>query len=244
MRAPLVLAFGLFGFLACAPAPEGARPASPTASARPSNNDPIDLTRARAKTILTAATEWRAEHPAGACPSVADLKASRNLSALADDLDAWGRPFVIRCSTQDTRVLSVGPDGLEKNADDIESEPAPAPLSKAPPPADTTKREAITNDPTAPSFKTDDPILARIQSTIHARVHPRAKECFDKTPGAKGAVIGKIIIAPDGTKKKGTLTSAGGAPPEVVACVGHAIEDTRFEATGDKVDRVVDFKYP
>jgi hypothetical protein len=137
----------------------------------------------------------------------------------------------------------MGPDGVEKNADDIESEPAPAPLSKAGPAAEG-RREAITNDPTAPSFHTDDPITVRLNNTIQTHIAPRAKECFEHAGRPKGAVVGKIIIAPDGTKKKGTLNSVGGCPAEVVACVGHAIEDTPFEATGDKVDRVVDFHYP
>jgi hypothetical protein len=190
--------------------------------------------------IRAAATEWRAQHAAGECPDVPALKAARNLDPLADDLDAWGHPFVIKCTDTETRVSSLGPDGTGGSPDDVQVEPAPAPLSKAPPPPAPTY--------TAPPSDTPAVVTAgdtAMQKVLRGQIDPRVHDCYMKTlgrdPGPNERAEGVITVSPDGSVKKVSL-SAGNLKDNVVKCIGDAIEKARFEPSATGEERTI--KYP
>ncbi len=198
------------------------------------------LTQRRARVIRTAATEWRAEHAAGACPTVSALKADRNLDALADDLDAWGHEFIIRCTATETRISSLGPDGSHGSNDDIEVEPAPAPLSKAPPPPASAHVAPVGDAPV-----TVGAAAAAMDRVLRTQIDPRVHDCYMKVlgrePKPEERVEGTITVAADGSVKKASLSTAV-VKDKIVKCVGEAIEKAKFEPSPDGADRTV--RYP
>jgi hypothetical protein len=201
----------------------------------------MELTQRRARVIRAAATDWRAEHAAGECPTLAALKAARNLDPLADDLDAWGHPFIIKCTPTETRISSLGPDGTAATEDDVAIEPAPAPLSKAPPPPASAYVAPVSGAPTAQSA-TD----AALQKVLRTQIDPRVHDCYMQTLGrdptaANERAEGVITIAPDGSVKKVSV-SAGNLKDNVVKCIADAIEKARFEPSPNGAERTV--KYP
>lgn len=79
----------------------------------------IKTTRVRADSIRSAAGMWLLDNPSGGCPTVEQLKESRNLDANKDSQDAWDRDFSIECEGDEITVVSPGPDGEVGTEDDI-----------------------------------------------------------------------------------------------------------------------------
>ncbi len=228
-------------FVACnasAPPSGTTSPTSGTAGSAP--NHQLELTQRRARVIRSAVTDWRAQHIAGACPTVATLKADRNLDALADDLDAWGHEFIIRCTETETRISSLGPDGSHAGGDDIEIEPAPAPLSKAPPAPAAAHTAPVGDAPVAQGA-----VAAAMDRVLRVQIDPRVRDCYAKIlgrdPKPEERVEGTITVAADGTVKKASLSTAA-LQDKLVKCVGEAIEKAKFEPASDGADRTV--RYP
>lgn len=71
-----------------------------------------------ARLIHPVAEKHLIDHP-GQCPTVDQLVASRELDATSNVADPWGTPYVIRCSADETYVISAGPDKRMDTQDDI-----------------------------------------------------------------------------------------------------------------------------
>lgn len=83
------------------------------------------LAEARIKTAKTdcisihgPADLWRADHQ-NECPTLDALKAAKTFAAGGNTNDPWGKPYQIRCDSDELRVFSYGPDGKDGTADDI-----------------------------------------------------------------------------------------------------------------------------
>ena len=237
MRA-LTLSVLVSAFGACDASAPPPGPSSPT-SGKPAADPQVELTQRRARAIRAAATEWRAQHAAGTCPTVAALKADRNLDALADDLDAQGHELVVVCTPTETRVSSLLPDGSHA-ASDIEAEPAPVPLSKAPPPPAATYTAPVSDAPVALGA-----VAAAMDRVLRLQIDPRVHDCYLKVlgrePKPEERVAGTLTVAADGSVKKASLTSATPNDP-LARCVAEAIEKAKFEPSPGGADRTV--RYP
>ncbi|HET9623812.1 MAG TPA: serine/threonine-protein kinase [Kofleriaceae bacterium] len=128
-----------------APAPPPPAPAP--AAAKP---DPTVELVDRMKTELSRFLDWSRDHAQAACPTGADLGAPVH--------DPWGHALVITCTDQPANqivgVISVGPDGIAGNADDVGSWQlgrevtdlvhgarwAPKPAAPTPPPVTVKRR--------------------------------------------------------------------------------------------------------
>jgi general secretion pathway protein G len=75
--------------------------------------------------IHPIAEKYRVDHP-GSCPTVEQLRAEKELAASSKITDPWETPYAIRCTDDDTYVLSFGPDKKEGTADDIRIPDLPA----------------------------------------------------------------------------------------------------------------------
>jgi hypothetical protein len=71
----------------------------------------LESSEARAKEVHAKAVGWRFGHPLS-CPSTADI-------GMAGVRDAWGAPYLIECSEDDTRVRSAGYDHTLMTSDDV-----------------------------------------------------------------------------------------------------------------------------
>ena len=231
-----VLGWSVLGF-ACAACSGPAPPPSATAQQEQITTTPVVITRARAHVIEIAASDWRAEHAAGACPTVADLKADRNLDPLADDVDAWGHPLTIQCTATTTTVLSAGPDGAASNADDVADAPAPIPLSKPIASSDG----APAPPPVSGALMQGDPAAVAMSTFIDAQVRPKVKACIalaaKSDPRISGAITGTIVVGQDGTVKKVSL-DGGGLPDSVMQCAATSIQYVKFNPSADATDRI------
>jgi hypothetical protein len=69
-------------------------------------------------TIRTTATLWMMNNPAG-CPTVDDLKASKDLDPTFNSKDPFGSPYTIQCGGDDITVVSAGPDQKLGSVDDV-----------------------------------------------------------------------------------------------------------------------------
>ena len=74
--------------------------------------------RTNAAALRDAVTLYLVQSPGGACPSVADLVASRVIEG-SRSTDPWGNAFVVTCEGDAIRVASAGPDGTAGTPDDI-----------------------------------------------------------------------------------------------------------------------------
>lgn len=79
----------------------------------------IKITHSNATTLRGYANGWRLNHP-GECPDVDRLVKDGVVDAAASKLDAWKKPFRIRCEAEEIYVTSGGPDGKLGTEDDIE----------------------------------------------------------------------------------------------------------------------------
>lgn len=70
-------------------------------------------------TIHPVAEKYRVDHPGDQCPTVAELRAARELSATSKLTDPWDTPYQIVCGEDMVTVLSLGPDKKEGTKDDI-----------------------------------------------------------------------------------------------------------------------------
>ena len=119
MRTALALA--LFTLSACGGVAPSASSAPPAASAlAPQDDGPSaqELTSARAKVIVAAASAWRRSN--ATCPTPHELSA-RYAFAPDTDVDAASQPFVIECDEAETRVVHPKADGQGKEV--VESRP-------------------------------------------------------------------------------------------------------------------------
>jgi hypothetical protein len=101
----------------------GVPPASPppAASAAPPPEDgptAQDLTAARAKVLVAAASAWRRSN--ASCPTPPQLS-DRYAFAADTDVDGAGRPFVLECDEAETRVVHPKADGQGREV--VESRP-------------------------------------------------------------------------------------------------------------------------
>jgi hypothetical protein len=227
MAPRIVLACGLL-LVASTACSSSSPPPSATAQQEQITTTPVVITRARAHVIEVAATDWRAEHAAGVCPSVADLKANRNLDALADDVDAWGHPLTIQCTDTTTTVVSAGPDGTASNADDVA--PAPLALSKPMPSSDGAP------SPLSGALMQGDPAAVAMTTFIDTQVRPKVNACI-ATAHATGTITGTITVGSDGKVKKVSL-DGGGLPDAIMQCAGTSIQYVKFDPSPNTVDRV------
>lgn len=69
--------------------------------------------------ILPVAEKWRVDHPAAACPTVAQLRDENELASSSKITDPWETTYIIDCRGDDTIARSAGPDRLPNTADDI-----------------------------------------------------------------------------------------------------------------------------
>jgi len=70
--------------------------------------------------ILRAATQnWQASTGQTTCPTVRQLIEEKHLDPDTSTLDAWGKPFVLECRSDEIYVTSLGPDGKLGTKDDI-----------------------------------------------------------------------------------------------------------------------------
>jgi hypothetical protein len=234
MVSRLVVACGavVLASAACSGPPPAA---SSTAIQEQIPSTPVVITRARAHIVAVAATDWRAEHAAGTCPTVADLKAARNLDALADDVDAWGRPLVVECTATSTTVVSAGPDGTSSTSDDVA--PAPVPLSKPLASSDG----APAPPPVSGALMQGDPAAMAMKNFIESQVRPKVNTCVaaavKSDPRVTGTVTGTIVVATDGTVKKVSL-DGGGLPDSVMSCAATAIQAVKFDPAPGSTDRI------
>jgi len=221
--------------VACAACSGPAPPPSATAQQEQITTTPVVITRARAHVIEVAASDWRAEHAAGTCPTVADLKANRNLDALADDVDAWGHPLTIQCTATATTVVSAGPDGTASNADDVA--PAPLALSKPLPSSDG----APTPPPVSGALMQGDPGAVAMTTFIDSQVRPKVNACIataaKNDPHVSGTVTGTIVVGSDGAVKKVSL-DGGGLPDSVMQCAATSIQYVKFSPSPNTADRI------
>jgi len=199
----------------------------------------IDRTKARAQKILEAAKKWLALHPEGVCPSVAQLKADGALEALADDNDAWGKPFAIACTDTEVHVTSVGPDGVARSADDHfekASVPPPPVVSSPPqrtdlPPLPTASPDAVPPSPVELAMKGLRPALQRCYN-----------QALKQDPNLSAKLAMTIVIRPDGTVKSAKMTRGKSdiQNPQLAACILNAVSKTNFGPTGQKDDLTVE----
>ncbi len=228
--APRIVLVCSLAVVACTACSSSSPPPSATAQQEQITTTPVVITRARAHVIEVAATDWRAEHAAGACPTVADLKASRNLDALADDTDAWGHPLTIQCTETTTTVVSAGPDGAASNADDVA--PAPLALSKPAPSSD----DAPAPPPVSGALSQGDPAAVAMTTFIDAQVRPKVNACIT-TAHATGKITGTITVGSDGKVKKVSL-DGGGLPDAIMQCAATSIQYVKFDPSPNTVDRI------
>jgi hypothetical protein len=88
--------------------------------ARPTSCIPLPKeTRTAAMELRRAAETWRGWHASDVCPTAELLKHDGMIDVASKVTDAWGAPFVIVCTSEETTVISRGPDGYLGNADDI-----------------------------------------------------------------------------------------------------------------------------
>jgi hypothetical protein len=101
-----------------APAPASTPPSA--SAAPPADDGPSaqELTSARAKVLVAAASAWRRSN--ATCPTPPQLS-DRYAFAPDTDTDAAGRPFVIECDEAETRVVHPKGDGTGKEI--VESKP-------------------------------------------------------------------------------------------------------------------------
>lgn len=78
----------------------------------------IQTTRTNATTIRGYANGWRMTHP-GECPDLKQLLRDGVIDAASSKVDAWKKPFQIRCERHEIYVTSGGPDGKMGTKDDI-----------------------------------------------------------------------------------------------------------------------------
>jgi hypothetical protein len=234
MTSRIVLGCGAI-LMACTACSGPPPPPSATAQQEQITTTPVVITRARAHVIAMAATDWRAEHAAGTCPTVADLKAARNLDALADDVDAWGRPLVVQCTSTTTTVVSPGPDGTTSNADDVAA--APVALSKPVASSDG----APSPPPVSGALMQGDPAALAMKNFIDFQVRPRVNACVASAvkndPRVSGTLTGTIVVGTDGTVKKVSL-DGGGLPDPVMECAATAIQSVKFDPAPGSTDRI------
>lgn len=76
-----------------------------------------------ARAIQPVADRYRVEHP-GECPTVASLRAAKELSSASKTTDPWDGEYKITCADDETIVSSAGPDKKENTKDDIRIPPA------------------------------------------------------------------------------------------------------------------------
>ena len=86
---------------------------------------PRKVTRTVEAGIRRAAMLWRGMHTGDACPTVEQLRAEKLIDPVVRVADAWGTPFEIECSADETTIRSLGPD-RKRSADDV-LVPAPPP---------------------------------------------------------------------------------------------------------------------
>lgn len=187
----------------CNPPAQGARGAEPKAA---EDDGATARTRTQLDRIATGTNLWRSRRKEkGACPaSVDDVKAGRALDPFVESSDAWGQPVRITCTTEETTVVSAGPDGQPGTPDDLRV------TLKAPPPAPKHGPE----DEHAPDFHYlaadagPPPDLPEDELTpaqkIARRYTQSARSCFNqalaKDPSLSGdpEIDAELIVAPDG----------------------------------------------
>lgn len=81
----------------------------------PSN---IRSTETDAATLRQAMTLYRAEQPEAGCPTMKSLF-GEYIDASMRVVDAWDRPFRLKCVGRDNHALSAGPDGKFGTRDDV-----------------------------------------------------------------------------------------------------------------------------
>jgi hypothetical protein len=206
-----------------APAPAAGAP-SAAAYEGPVTQEQSSTSRTTARKILGAAAEWTARHSEGVCPTVAQLKADGAMSAMANERDAWGRPFMLVCTETEAEVRSDGPDGHGSTHDDVREKggiTAPAPMSGPPTRADL---------PSVPGARAFDAQLAMDQ------VNQRVVACETKTnedASMRGKAALHVAVRADGTIKEVVVVRAKTAThsPRFLACVLKEVAKMQFGAT-------------
>jgi hypothetical protein len=84
----------------------------------PLESGQVHLTRTPADKLRMAAMMWRGMHAAEKCPTLQALRDDRLLDPASNGTDAWGTPFQIACTSDETIVTSLGPD-KQPSSDDI-----------------------------------------------------------------------------------------------------------------------------
>lgn len=77
-----------------------------------------DTAKNDCRAIHPIAEKYRVDHP-GQCPTVEQLRAEKEIGATSKITDPWDTPYAVRCSEDDTYVMSFGPDKKEGTQDDI-----------------------------------------------------------------------------------------------------------------------------
>jgi general secretion pathway protein G len=90
----------------------------------------IGAAKTACNTIRDATIQWRAAHPEGDCPTVAQLKQEKILDTGFNVKDPWNTPFKLSCDSDEYTCWSAGPDRKEGTDDDIHVPQADTPGSK------------------------------------------------------------------------------------------------------------------
>jgi hypothetical protein len=88
----------------------------PSIGCRPSRSR---STESQERTIRAAIQNWQAATNLANCPTVEQLVSEKQLDPGTSARDAWGHPFVLKCTDEEVYVTSLGPDGKPNTADDI-----------------------------------------------------------------------------------------------------------------------------
>jgi len=72
-----------------------------------------------ARALRNAAASWRAARGGDECPTVAQLRADKEIDTAAKTDDPWGSQFKISCADDEITVSSPGRDKKEGSADDL-----------------------------------------------------------------------------------------------------------------------------
>ena len=81
---------------------------------------PVKVTKTAEGELRKAAMQWRGKHGVDACPTPQQLMDDSAIDPASKLTDAWGSPFQIWCTSDETTVTSFGPDRV-RSADDIVS---------------------------------------------------------------------------------------------------------------------------
>ena len=72
-----------------------------------------------ARALRNAAASWRAARGGDECPTVAQLRADKEIDTAAKTDDPWGSQFKISCADDEVTVSSPGRDKKEGSSDDL-----------------------------------------------------------------------------------------------------------------------------